>query len=204
MPAVFVLTMVCVASTAISAHRLDEYLQATRVALELDGVAIDVDLTPGVAVSESIINLVDVNGDGSLSPDEQRAYAGQVVDDLKISLNGTPVSLQLDSMEFPDLSAFRRGDGTIRLRARAAHGTLSTGSHQIHLRNAHRSADGVYLANALIPDDRRISVTGQDRDGDQRELTINYSVDKSPAALPLALILLGAVACVALARTIHH
>jgi hypothetical protein len=33
----------------------------------------------------------------------------------------------------------------------------------------------VYLANALVPEDARVSVSAQRRDGDQRELTIDHS-----------------------------
>jgi hypothetical protein len=200
---VLALAAACIASTSTSAHRLDEYLQAARIALELDGVTIDADLTPGVAVATSIISLIDANDDGSLSPDEQRAYARQVMDDLDVRLDGKPLSLRLSSLEFPDTSAFRRGEGTIRLQARAAHHTLSAGAHQLSLGNTHQSTYGAYLANALIPENRRISVTGQDRDGGQRELTIRYAVGESSATLPLTLIVVGVAAFAALVKSVH-
>ena len=53
---------------------------------------------------------------------------------------------------------------------------LSTGPHTVFFRNAHRPEVSVYLANALAPANRRIAITAQRRDADQRELTIAYRV----------------------------
>ena len=33
------------------AHRLDEYLQTTRVAIDIDRVGLDIDLTPGTSMA---------------------------------------------------------------------------------------------------------------------------------------------------------
>jgi hypothetical protein len=170
------LTASLAASTGVLGHRLDEYLQAARIDLRPDGVAIDLDLTAGIAVAESIIVMIDRDGDGSISSDEQRAYAGDVMRALEIKLDGESLPLGLVSSNFPELSAFRRGEGTIRLRISAAHPRLSTGAHQLFFRNAHLGRQSVYLANALVPESTRVSVAGQRRDGDQRELTIDYSV----------------------------
>ena len=68
------------------------------------------------------------------------------------------------------------GTGTIRLTASAALPALTEGAHQFFYANRHRSEIGVYLANALVPDDPRIEITGQRRDVAQHELTIDYSL----------------------------
>jgi hypothetical protein len=65
-------------------------------------------------------------------------------------------------------------------------------------RNTHLGAESVYLANALVPDDDRVSVTGQRRDGDQRELTIDYHV-RAPSAEVAPWLLFSVVAGVATA-----
>jgi hypothetical protein len=165
-----------VASTSVSTHRRDEYLQAARIALQPDGVLIELDLTPGIAVAESIIATIDHDADGSLSRDEQTTYAGQVVSALEIKLDAGPLPLRLVSSTFPSVSAFRRGEGTIRLQASATHPSVPTGPHQLFFRNAHFASQSAYLANALVPESSRVSVTGQRRDVDQRELTIDYAV----------------------------
>jgi len=59
-----------------SAHRLDEYLQATIISVEKDHVQASMGLIPGFAVSSSVIASIDTNSDGILSAAEQTAYAG--------------------------------------------------------------------------------------------------------------------------------
>jgi hypothetical protein len=46
-----------------------------RLAIERDGVQLEVDLTPGIAVAEAVIADIDRNRDGSLAEAEQRGYA---------------------------------------------------------------------------------------------------------------------------------
>jgi hypothetical protein len=109
-------------------------------------------------------------------------YARAVVSALLIEVDGEALPLGLSSSTFPQLSALRRGEGMIRLQAGAAHRRLSTGPHQLFFRNAHLEQQSVYLANALVPEGVRVSVAAQRRDGDQSELTIDYSVQ--PEWLP--------------------
>ena len=76
----------------MSAHRRDEYLQAARIAIDPGRVQIELDLTPGIALAEAIIADIDRNRDGSLSADEQRAYASLVLSALTLEVDGTPRS----------------------------------------------------------------------------------------------------------------
>jgi len=179
--------------TGVSAHRLDEYLQAARIALQPDGVTINLDLTPGVAVAEPIIASIDSDRDGSLSQDEQRAYAGQVVRAQTIKVDGRPHSLDLVSWSFPELEALRRGEDAIRLHVRATLPSVSEGPHQLFFRNSHVPQPSAYLANALVPESARVSVTAQRRDGDQRELTIEYAVGAESTSSTPAWLLVGLI-----------
>src|SRR5262245_2022622 len=63
------------AGTTASAHRLDEYLQAARIDLQADRVTVDLDLTPGASLAESVIAAIDRDQDGVASRDELNAYA---------------------------------------------------------------------------------------------------------------------------------
>ena len=67
-------TAVIAGAPSVSAHRRDEYLQAARLAIDPGGVQLELDLTPGIALAETIIADIDRNRDGALSADEQRAY----------------------------------------------------------------------------------------------------------------------------------
>ena len=70
----------------------------------------------------------------------------------------------------------RRGEGTIRLHAVATLSRQSAGAHHLLFKNSHASACSVYLANALVPQTNQVGVTGQQRDGDQRQLIIDFVV----------------------------
>jgi hypothetical protein len=160
----------------ISAHRRDDYLQAARIDVEPDRVAIELDLTPGTAVAEPLIAAVDTDRDGWLSMVEQDAYARRALSAVSIAIDGRPLWLELVSTSFPDLAAVRRGEGIIRLRLRTALPDLSAGSHTLYFRNANLRDHSAYLANALVPESARVSVAAQRRTGDQSALTIDYAV----------------------------
>ncbi|MFI5007369.1 MAG: hypothetical protein ACHQKZ_08010 [Solirubrobacterales bacterium] len=170
--------MTVVVGTDVSAHRSEDYLQAARIGLEPHRVLITLDLTPGIAVAESVIAALDRDGDGAQSADEQRGYAGHVLSALTVEIDGQLLQPRVVSWSFPELSAFRRGEGTIRLEIQATLPGMSAGSHRLFFRNAHMAGHSAYLANALVPESARLAVTAQRRDGDQSELTIEYSVDK--------------------------
>ena len=184
-----------------SAHRRDEYLQAAKIGLQPDGVQIELDLTPGIDVAESIIAAIDRDGDGLLSDEEQAGYAAHVVRALELELDQGPLPLRLTSWMFPDPAAVRRGEGTIRLAASAGHVSLSSGRHQILFKNDHARGGSAYLANALVPESARLSVTAQRRDRDQRELRIDYSVRPEARVIMIGWLLVSvALAVVYLAR----
>ena len=50
---------------AVFAHRDDQYLQATLVAIEPSVVRLQINLTPGVAVAERVIAEIDRDHDGA-------------------------------------------------------------------------------------------------------------------------------------------
>ena len=157
-----------------SAHRLDECLQAARIAIEPDHVALDLAVTPGVDVADGIIAALDRSSDGIVSPAEAREFADAVLASLQLTQDGQTLDLKPEDVTVPDLESLKRGEGTIRLRSTAAAPPQSAGDHQVTFRNRYRSDVSVYLANALVPASHRVDVVGQRRAPDQHELTIDY------------------------------
>ena len=175
----------------MSAHRRDEYLQAARLAIDPAAVQLQLDLTPGIALADSIVSAIDGNSDGSFSDAEQRAYAGRVLSEVTLDVDGTPLSIPLDAWRFPDPGAIRRGEGTIQLQSSAALPRLSSGAHQLRFRNRHDPGRSVYLANALVPRSYQVAVTAQQRDTVQSELTIDYILRAGPRRSRVILLLGG-------------
>jgi hypothetical protein len=190
---VLTLALFIVAVAEVSAHRMDEYLQAARVGIGPDRVQIELGLTLGIALADSILAEIDRNRDGSLSPEEQRVYGRLVLSALELEVDGTRVPLQLSASTFPETDAVRRGEGTIRLHTTATLPRLSSGLHQLLFRNRHHRDRSVYLANALVPESNQVAVTAQRRDGEQTELTIDYLLRAAPAR-PTTGSLMGGIA----------
>lgn len=159
-----------------AAHRLDEYLQATRVALAPAGVSVEIDLTPGVAVASNVVSRIDTDGDGALSPSERQAYAELVVRRAQLTVDGIPARLVLVASEYPPVADMHAGVGTIHLNARAALGAAARNSHELTYVNVHEPDMSTYLVNALAPPSG-IHITDQQRDPWQHRLTLQYVVD---------------------------
>lgn len=170
------------AGAALSAHRRDEYLQAARVAIEPDRVAVALDLTPGIAIAEQVIADIDRNGDAAISAEERGAYVQRVLDALALDVDGRPLRLEVVGSTVPAIDAMREGQGAIRVQLGAALPALAPGRHQLRYRNAYRPDISVYLANALVPAGDRVAVGVQRRDAEQRDVTIEYQLDANRAA----------------------
>jgi hypothetical protein len=184
------------------AHRLDEYLQATRLSIDLDRVSVEIDLTPGVRVALRVFGWMDTNGDGEISATESAAYARQMLDAVVLSVDGRTVPVTLVDFRFPDVRDMSLGVGTIRLRATSTMPSASSGRHQLAYVNEHRPGISVYLVNALVPPDARIQIAAQRRDPAQHRLTLEYDVTTHSAWARTSCLLAGlaAVALLAVAR----
>ncbi len=178
MRAIAAVVFVLAAGVAIKAHALDEYLQATRVDIAPKGVALFVDLTPGVAVAQAIIGRLDSDGDGVFSPTEAETYGRALVADLALSLDGSLLPLSLMRVEVPTAGEMREGQGTIRIKT-WSDASLLPGSHHLVARNAHMTGISVYLANALIPESPATRIVKQTRDTRQQLFELDFETGRA-------------------------
>ena len=167
---------VAMAGTGVSAHRYDEYLQASRIAIAAAGIRLDVSLTPGIAVADAVIRDIDANRDAVLSAAERTAYMQHVLRGLSLRLDDGVVPLALTASSLPTAEALRAGDAAITLLADARLPQPEPGAHRLSFRNANAAHGAVYLANALLPDDDRVAITGMTHAVDQSGLTVEYTV----------------------------
>ena len=171
-----VLAIVLAAPVPAGAHRLDEYLQATRLSLGIERVDLEIDLTAGVSVAPEVVAWIDTNSDGRISDSEGDAYARLLLGSVALAVDGRFAPIALIESRFPPIQDMRLGVGSVRVRATANVPAASVGRHSVSYSNTHRSERSVYLVNALVPSDSRIRITGQRRDREQHGLTLDYDV----------------------------
>lgn len=161
------------------AHRLDECLQAVRISVATNRIDLSVDLTPGVAVADQLLVVIDKDRDGRISDDEGAAYARRVLQDLHLGLDEKILTASLEDVSFPTLQDLKHGRGVIRIQAHAPVGPLAAGKHILTLTNAHLPAISVYLVNALVPKDAALKIQKQTRDELQTNYRLEFSVSSS-------------------------
>jgi len=172
-------------------HRLDEYLQATRLSIDIDRVDLEIDLTAGSAMASQVFAWIDTNRDGEISNAEGEVYAREMLGAVTLKIDGHPVPVNLLSAAYPQFREMSLGVGTIRLRATAKLPPASAGRHQVSFVNTHRTESSVYLVNALVPANPRIQLAGQRRDRAQLSLTLDYSVTGDAPSASTFMLLTG-------------
>jgi hypothetical protein len=159
--------------TSASAHRLDEYLQATTISVEKESVWAEIRLAPGVAVCASVLATIDTDGDEVISAAEQRSYAERVLGDVSLTIDGERLQLRLASLKFPPIEEMKEGRGEIQL-AFEAEVTGGGPNRRLIFENQHQSRIAAYLVNCLVPCDPDIRVTAQDRNYEQSFYQLDY------------------------------
>ena len=164
-----------------SAHRLDEYLQATLIGVSRNGIDLEIQLTPGVAILPGLAPLIDQDRDGRISPAEEQAYAERVVREVELRVDGGPAPLSLIESRFPTLEAMREGLGAIVIKMH----TPRTG-HELRFENRHLPQVSVYLVNCLRSPSDGLVVGRQVRDQAQKSIEFEYSFGGGAAPGPRA------------------
>lgn len=159
--------------TFASAHRLDEYLQATTISLEKDRIQVELHLTPGVAVFPSVMATIDTDHDGTISKTEERAYVQRVQADLSLLINGERLALRLISARFPGVEQMQQGLGDMQFDFLAD--VPDAGRERtLVFENHHQGPIASYLVNCLVPGDPDIRIAGQNRNYEQSRYELEY------------------------------
>ncbi len=156
-----------------TAHRLDEYLQATLISVEKNRVQMQVRLTPGVAVFPIVLAIIDTNADGVISESEQGVYAERVVRDLSVTVDGDRLRPRLVSTKFPGTGEIKEGRGEIQLEF-SADLPRHRPNRRLIFENHHQSRIAAYLVNFLVPRDPDIRFIAQNRNDSQSLYQLDY------------------------------
>jgi hypothetical protein len=171
--------VVLLAAAPASGHRVDEYLQAIRVDIGVDRILVESDLTPGANLAADVLSTLDSNGDGAIGADEEQVYVAAFLARLEVSIDGGRRTLSPVSGTFPAPGELLDGAGVIRLVLTADADGIR-GARRLVVRNLFRPDVGVYLANALRPTARGVTISAQQRDPKQQQLHVDYLVETHP------------------------
>ncbi|WP_051946299.1 hypothetical protein [Verrucomicrobium sp. BvORR106] len=170
------LLVVWLAAASASAHRLDEYLQATLVVIEPSAVRLQLTLTPGVEVANDVLAQIDRDGNGAISEKEAANYAEALLQNLVARLDGQNLELKLTHSKFPAPPGLRSGTASIELDYSTPIEPLAAGVHKLSLENQHLAGVSVYLLNAALPKSEKIKIKRQLRSEYQRTGEIEFEV----------------------------
>jgi hypothetical protein len=161
------------------AHRLDEYLQATLVSIEPGEIRLQINLTPGVAVADKVLALIDRDHDGLISTNEASKYAELLERDLVVQVDGHRVALKLCASNIPAPAELRTGWEFMQLEYSVPLGALAAGPHKLALKNRHLPRISVYLINAAQPKSDLVQITKQRRNKNQTTGEIEFTIGRS-------------------------
>lgn len=159
--------------TSLPAHNLDEYLQAALIEVGRERVEVSVRMTPGSAVFGAFSAMLDPDGDGRITSEEQARYRSQVMRDWRLHLDDKAIAMDCRDSELSPIAELRVGAGALSIRCVAELQGIPAGMHHLRFRNGHQAAWSVYMMNALQPGPG-VSIQSQERDPLQREITIAF------------------------------
>jgi hypothetical protein len=172
--------LVLLGANPANAHRLDEYLQATTIAVEPGRVEAEIRLVPGIDVFPIVFADIDRDADGVASAAEQRAYAERVLGDLSLTVDGKRIPLRIISSTLAPKELLQAGRGEIQVRLEADVPTVAR-ERTLFFENRHQRGFGAYLVNGLMPRNTDVHLTAQRRSYDQSTYELDYT-DASAAA----------------------
>lgn len=166
--------------STVFAHRVDEYLQATLVVIEPETIRLQINLTPGVAVAEQVLALIDRDRDGVISTNEAAAYSELLKRDLIVRLDQRNLELKPTASFFPGIAELQTGWGFIQMEFSAPPGRLAAGTHNLTIEGRHLPSVSVYLINAAQPASPFIQILKQIRNENQSVGEIRFTYQPPP------------------------
>lgn len=162
-----------------AAHPLDEVVQGAYLTLKPGEVRLELDLSPGPEVADSLLKVLDANGDRRISQAEAQAFGRAVLASSQLTLDGRPLAWTLQSVTAPAYDNVRLGADTVKVFATARRSDAK-GAHALAFDNRYSPAKSQCAANIFLQpgDGWRYRVDGQAHGPDGRALTVRYSASR--------------------------
>lgn len=159
----------------VSAHVDDELLQMVYVTLTARGVNVEVQVTPGVLVSDALLRLIDTDGDGVISESEAEAYVDLLRRSLSVSFEDESVAVEVVRSSFPEGDLLRRGGGTITVHFAAAAPNSGAPEHAVTVTNSYAPMQTVVQGSVTLLADYPVDVEAIAHIDEGRGLSVRYA-----------------------------
>jgi hypothetical protein len=173
-PLIFALLLTI--SRVTEAHRLDDLLQAAFIEITPTEIRLQLNLNPGVEVSDKLIWMIDRDGDRTISASEGKIFSESLKQKLEVSVDNHPLAIEVMTAEFDPPSELRTGSGNIKVEMRARLSHALTGVQWLRFENRNWPEMSAYLVNAVVPRVRTIRILKQVRNDNQSIGWIDFSV----------------------------
>jgi ABC-type nickel/cobalt efflux system permease component RcnA len=100
-------------ATPAAAHPADEIVQQVYLTPTAAGLTVQLDLVPGVLVAPQFARVVDVDGNGTLTPAEVDTHVAAVRSALTARVDGRVVELAVTEHRYPPVALLAAGGGTV-------------------------------------------------------------------------------------------
>ncbi len=162
------------------AHPVDEVVQGAYLTLAPGEVQLELDLTPGNKVAGTLLTSLDANADRRITDAEARAYAGRVLAQSTLALDGVAAPWTLDKVSAPPYQNLQTGNGILKIYA-VAKRPERTGAQTLSYQNRYQPAKSQCIANIFLQPAPgwQYQVTNQQRSDDGRQLTVKYAAGRS-------------------------
>ena len=169
------LLAVVLCSGTAGAHPVDEVVQGAYLTLVPGEVRLELDITPGADVARAILDILDRNGDRSVSEAETRAYAQIVLEQSTLTLDGRHATWTLVNVSTPPYRNLEMGSSMIRIYA-VAERADRPGGRALTYENRYQPAKSQWIANVFLQPGAgwRYQITAQQRSDDGRQLAVSY------------------------------
>jgi hypothetical protein len=160
-----------------TAHPVDEVVQGAYLTLAPGEVRLELDVTPGAEVADSLLRSLDADADHHITDAESQAFAERVLKQSTFSIDGRTVSWRFDRVSVPPYQNLNQLGDTLKIYAVTTREDR-TGSHTLIYDNRYRPAKSQCIANIFLQPGKgwRYQVASQQHSDDGRQLTVRYTV----------------------------
>lgn len=163
-------------SAPAAAHPLDEIVQGAYLTVTPGQILLELDLAPGPLVADVVLKALDANGDQSISEEEAQAYAGRVLDQSTLTIDGVEARWRLQAVVAPPYGNIETAGDVIKIFAVASQ-VDRVGGRTMAYDNRYAPVKSQCIANVFLVRAQgwRYEVTTQSRSDDGRQLMVSYT-----------------------------